>query len=172
MIALVPYDPAWPGLFVAEAEQIRRVLGAAALRIEHVGSTSVPGLVAKPVIDIQVSMASVHPRGPAWDQLAQLGYTHVNLGDFDRVYPFFKKPQDWPHSHHVHLCEQGGEQELYHLAFRDWLRSHPDTAAAYVALKRELAARHIGHDQKARERYSMAKTDFVRGVLRQAGVLT
>jgi GrpB-like predicted nucleotidyltransferase (UPF0157 family) len=171
MIVLVPYDDAWPARFEAEAERLRQALGAAALRIEHVGSTSVPGLTAKPVIDIQVSLAVPYPRSPAWGQLESLGYTHRPMGDFDRVYPFFKRPADWPHTHHVHLCAAGGEQERYHLAFRDWLRSHPDTAAAYVALKHELAARHQGHDDAARERYSMAKTAFVQGVLRQAGVI-
>jgi GrpB-like predicted nucleotidyltransferase (UPF0157 family) len=109
MIRIVPYDPAWPGMFAAESMNLRRALGPLALRIEHVGSTSVPGLDAKPVIDIQVSVRALEPRPPLLAALARAGYTNVPQGDFDRVYPFFQKPEHWPCTHHVHLCELGGE---------------------------------------------------------------
>jgi GrpB-like predicted nucleotidyltransferase (UPF0157 family) len=79
------------------------------------------------------------------------------------------KPPVWPSTHHVHLCVSGGEQERKHLLFRDCLRSHPATAAAYADLKRKLAAQHRGDTPESRERYSLAKTDFVVDVLARAG---
>jgi GrpB-like predicted nucleotidyltransferase (UPF0157 family) len=94
-------------------------LAKRALRIDHVGSTAVPGLAAKPVIDIQVSVQSLEPLEPYRVALAPLGYKFVSVGEFDRVYPWFAKPGEWPSTHHVHLCVVGEEQEAVHLAFRD-----------------------------------------------------
>lgn len=168
MIELVDYDPRWPAMFAAEAARIREALGPLASRIEHVGSTSVPGLVAKPVIDIQVSVESLHPIAPYEKRLGTLGYAHIALDEFDRVYPYFRRPAAWPSTHHVHLCEAGGELEERHLLFRDALRSDPALAAEYVKLKRGLAARHHGRTHESRESYSLAKTDFVATALRRA----
>jgi GrpB-like predicted nucleotidyltransferase (UPF0157 family) len=168
MIIVAPYDPAWPEQFAAEAERIRKVFGNLALLIEHVGSTSVPGLAAKPVIDIQVSVLSLEPGNFYRTRLADLGYTHFPLGQFDLVYPFFKRPAEWPSSHHVHLCVSGSEQERNHLAFRDYLRRHPAAAAEYDGLKRKLAAVHAGLTMESQERYSLAKTEFVHSVLSRA----
>jgi GrpB-like predicted nucleotidyltransferase (UPF0157 family) len=168
MIKIVAYDPAWPAHFEAEAGALRVAFAALALRIEHVGSTSVPGLAAKAVIDIQVSVASLAAPERFLAPLAQLGYLHVPMGDFDLVYPWFVKPHVWPSTHHVHLCVQGDEQERRHLAFRDHLRCHPEVAAEYVALKQTLAAAHHGRTLESRECYSLSKTGFVESVLARA----
>ena len=168
MITIAPYDPLWPALFEAEARKIREGLGALALRVDHVGSTAVPGLAAKPVIDIQVSVASLEPLESYSLPLSSLGYRHVPLGEFDRVYPYFCKPETWPHTHHVHLCVLGSVEERNHLAFRDYLRHQPDVAAEYVRLKKELAALHHGNTLESQESYSLAKTEFVRSVLQRA----
>ena len=165
MIIIAPYDPAWPGQFAEEAERIHQEFGDLALRIEHVGSTSVPGLAAKPVIDIQVSVPALEPRDLYYTRLVNLGYTHFPLGDFDLVYPFFKRPPDWPSTHHAHLCVVGSEQERVHLAFRDYLRRHPAVAAEYASLKRHLAPAHEGLTMESQERYSLSKTAFVHSVL-------
>src|SRR5262245_61495088 len=165
MITIAPYDPAWPAMFDAEATRIREAFGSQAERIEHVGSTSVPGLAAKPVIDIQVSVPSFDSRERFSALLRGLGYTHFPLGDFDLVYPFFKRPETWPSTHHVHLCVSGSDQEREHLAFRDELRRRPQVAAEYLALKRKLAASHDGLTLDSQERYSLAKSDFIRSVL-------
>jgi GrpB-like predicted nucleotidyltransferase (UPF0157 family) len=168
VIELVDYDPAWPALFATEAGQLRAVLGARALRVEHVGSTAVPGLVAKPVIDIQVSVATLDDPGAFDAALGSLGYAHVvHDPAFDAIYPFFAKPLGWPRTHHLHLCVAGSREEVRHLAFRDALRAQPAIAQEYVRLKRELAALHGGHDEAARERYSMAKTEFVSAIERR-----
>lgn len=168
VITIAPYDTRWPLAFAAEAANIGRALGESALRIEHVGSTSVPGLAAKPVIDIQISVRDLRQVASLSEGLAKIGYTHVYLGEFDLVYPFFQKPVEWPASHHAHLCEAGGEQERKHLAFRDFLRSNPQVASQYLALKRRLATTHHGDTMQSREQYSLAKSSFVASVLKQA----
>ena len=165
MITIVPYDNAWPEAFEREAMRIGAVLGRLALRVDHVGSTAVPGLAAKPVIDIQVSVPDLDSLARYAEPLGRLGYRHVPVGDFDRVYPFFQRPAEWPSTHHVHLCGAGSREELRHVAFRDYLRAHADVAAQYLDLKRELAARYVGATAESREEYSLAKSDFVEAVL-------
>jgi GrpB-like predicted nucleotidyltransferase (UPF0157 family) len=168
MIEIVPYDPSWPSAFEAEAADLREVLGDLARSIQHVGSTAVPGLAAKPVIDIQISVRSLQPMRQYKKPLAALGYSYVPLGEFDLVYPYFEKPSAWPHTHHVHLCIVGSEQERTHLAFRDYLRIHPQVAQRYVELKRKLAAENDAHSLASRERYSLSKTEFVNAVVSEA----
>jgi GrpB-like predicted nucleotidyltransferase (UPF0157 family) len=168
MIKIVEYDPGWPAQFEEEAAQIGKVMGSSAMRIEHVGSTAVPGLAAKPVIDIQISVASLEGRASFRNVLGSLGYIHIDLGDFDRVYPFFQKPSEWPCTHHVHLCAVGSREERTHLAFRDFLREHPAVAAEYLSQKRRFAAGNRGDTLESRERYSLSKSDFVRGILEKA----
>ncbi|WP_396267444.1 GrpB family protein [Ideonella sp.] len=168
MIDIVPYQPAWRDAFVEEAKRLRGQFGNRALRIDHVGSTSVPGLAAKPVIDVQVSFASLEPRAALLAEMAALGYLHVNLGAFDMVYPYFTRPAIWPSTHHVHLCVAGSLVERNHLAFRDYLRLHPDVAADYAQLKSALAAAHDGETLDDQERYSLAKSEFVTKTLAEA----
>jgi GrpB-like predicted nucleotidyltransferase (UPF0157 family) len=168
MATLCEYDRGWPDAFRIEAAAIRARLGDRALRIDHVGSTSVPGLVAKPVIDLQVSVVSLMPDPRLHADLAALRYEHVRVGPFDAVYPFFTKPGIWPCTHHVHLCVAGSPQERDHLAFRDYLRLHPSVAAEYGRLKRALAARHHGITLDSQEQYSLAKSSFVNAVVARA----
>jgi GrpB-like predicted nucleotidyltransferase (UPF0157 family) len=166
-IEIFRYDPAWPGRFEAEAKRIASALGPAALRIDHVGSTAVPGLAAKPVIDIQVSVRALHPLEPHLLPLVGLGYTHVPHPD-DAFYPFLHRPAQWPHSHHVHLCEAGGAEEIRQLAFRDLLRDHPELAAAYADEKRRLAAGHSSASFESRTAYSDAKSAFIEPLIERA----
>jgi GrpB-like predicted nucleotidyltransferase (UPF0157 family) len=168
MVTIVEYEPIWRQAFAAEASRIRARFSSRAIRIDHVGSTSVPGLAAKPVIDIQVSLPSLEPRDVLIEELAKLGYLHVDLGAFDLVYPFFTKPSVWPCTHHVHLCVAGSQVERDHLAFRDYLRLNPRTAADYERLKFRLAAMHEGTTLASQEAYSLSKSDLVRSVLGQA----
>jgi len=157
---VVPYDPAWPAAFERERERLRPALGPLALRIEHNGSTAVPGLAAKPVIDIQISVARLHPIDAYAPALARLGYVHVPHAD-DAVCPFFHRPAEWPYTHHVHVVEAGGEEERRTLAFRDYLREHADVAREYEALKRQIAQEFTGDDFASREAYAGAKTAFI-----------
>jgi GrpB-like predicted nucleotidyltransferase (UPF0157 family) len=160
-LVISDYDPEWPVHFEAEAARLREALGELALRIEHTGSTSVPGLGAKPIVDIQVSVQELEPREEFRAFLERLGYVFSETPD-DATYPFFHKPAGWPHLFHVHLCEAGGEEERRHLAFRDYLRDHPEAASEYEALKRGLANRHLAEDFESRSAYSEAKSVFIR----------
>jgi GrpB-like predicted nucleotidyltransferase (UPF0157 family) len=155
------YDPEWPVRFAAEALRLRKALGDLIVRIEHTGSTSVPGLGAKPIVDIQVSVEKLEPRDDFRAALEGLGYVFFETPD-DAVYPFFHTPAGWPHLYHVHVCEAGGEEERRHLAFRDYLRDHPEAASEYEALKRRLASRHLAEDFESRSAYSEAKSSFIR----------
>lgn len=166
-LKIVPYDPDWPRMFAAERDRIASVLGALALRIDHHGSTSVPGLAAKPVIDIQISVRSLEPIESYGSGLSRLGYVHVPHSD-DSFCPFFHRPQRWPHTHHVHVVRAGGDEERRTLAFRDFLRAHPEAARSYEALKRDLAARHDASDFRAQQAYADAKTELVTRITEQA----
>src|SRR5579871_3333339 len=151
-------------MFDRERARLAAALGAMALRIEHHGSTAVPGLAAKPIIDIQISVASLVPLQPLVDPLTRLGYVHVPHAD-DAFCPFLHRPSAWPHTHHVHLVEAGGAEERRTLAFRDHLRTHPDAAREYERLKRMLAARTDAADAASREAYAVGKTAFIEGIL-------
>ena len=159
-LQVVSYDPEWPNAFSAERERIAAVLGAVALRIDHHGSTAVPGLAAKPIIDIQVSVLRLQPIETYAAGLVQLGFVHVPHAD-DAVCPFFHKPRAWPHTHHVHVVQSGGDEERRTLAFRDYLREHPEVARAYEELKRGLAPRYSATDFSSRQAYADAKAAFV-----------
>jgi putative glutamine amidotransferase len=154
-------DPAWPASFEAEAERLRAALGDLALRIDHVGSTSVEGLAAKPVIDIQVSVASMTPRAEYAEPLVAAGYGGA-IDPWDDTHEFFSTAEDADGHRkvHVHVCTAGGVWERRHLAFRDWLRAHPDDAAAYGELKRALAAAH----PRDIHTYTYEKGSFIRSI--------
>ena len=158
---LVDYDPEWPTAFEEEAARLRDALGDRAIRIDHVGSTSVPGLAAKPVIDIQVSVASLTPRSVVVGPLVAAGYRH-SIDPIETEHEFLSSGYDEgaPRRVHVHLCETGSEWERRHLAFRDELRRDPDAAAGYAALKRRLAAEHPRDIQS----YVDGKDAFVREI--------
>jgi len=166
-LQIVPHDAAWVAQFEAEASRIRKALGSLALRIDHHGSTSIPGLAAKPIIDIQVSVCSLSPIEAYGEPLQAIGYHHVPH-DHDSFCPFFHRPFDWPHTHHVHVVTAGGEEEQRTLAFRDYLRDHVDQAREYEQLKRQLAARLTPQDAVAREAYARAKTNFIERIIQIA----
>jgi GrpB-like predicted nucleotidyltransferase (UPF0157 family) len=164
MIEIAAYDPGWPAAFETEAARLRAVLGRLALRIDHHGSTSIPGLAAKPIIDIQVSVAALQPLHAYVSFLATIGYVHVPTAD-DSFSPFFHRPAQWPHSHHVHLVQCGGLEERRTLAFRDYLRDNPGEAREYERLKRHLAALNRGSSAESREDYARAKSGFIQRIV-------
>jgi GrpB-like predicted nucleotidyltransferase (UPF0157 family) len=164
MIEIVAYDPGWPAAFEAEAVRLRAALGKLARRVDHHGSTSIPGLAAKPIIDIQVSVAALLPLAAYGSGLATIGYVHVPDAD-DSFSPFFHRPAQWPHSHHVHVVERGGLEERRTLAFRDYLRDNPGEAREYERLKRHLAALNDADSAGSREDYARAKSGFVEQIV-------
>jgi len=177
MIVHADYNPDWPQMFRDEADRVRRALGPLALRIDHVGSTSMPGMAAKPVIDLQVSVAALFPLDGFIAALATIGYSWVSVppppagspvAPLDETYPWFCRPRQWPTTHHIHLCASGSREERDHLVFRDYLRDHPDVRMQYLDRKRQLAREHIGDTDASREAYSLGKTHFVMAVLAEA----
>jgi GrpB-like predicted nucleotidyltransferase (UPF0157 family) len=162
-ITIEPYDPRWAEAFERERIVIARALGAIAIRIEHNGSTAVPGLAAKPVIDIQISVTRLRPMMPYGALLGDLGYTHVPHDDDARCPFFFRDahPPQQPYRHHIHVVEAGGEEERRTLAFRDRLRKDGVAAREYEALKRQLASQHDGSTPASVQAYVDGKTDFI-----------
>jgi GrpB-like predicted nucleotidyltransferase (UPF0157 family) len=135
-----------------------------ALAVEHVGSTSVPGLAAKPIIDISVVVSARAQIPAVIERLAALGYVHQgDLGVEGRE--AFDGPAGLP-AHHLYVCRDDSTALANHLALRDYLRSHPETARAYGELKRRLA-REFPHDI---DRYIEGKTDFIVDILRATGI--
>jgi GrpB-like predicted nucleotidyltransferase (UPF0157 family) len=160
---VVDYDPSWPARFEAIRDRIAPVLGPLAVSIEHVGSTSVPGLAAKPVIDIDVVVADASAIPAAIDVLTGLGYEH--LGELAvRGREAFRRPPG-SEKHNLYVCPAGGEGLRNHLALRKHLRAHPEAVEAYGALKRRLAAEVPDIDA-----YVVAKTDLIVSFLRAEGL--
>ena len=159
-IELADPDPGWPARFDEEAERLRAALGDLAVRIDHVGSTAVPALPAKPVIDIQISLASLAPRDAWRAPLEAAGYTY-RLDPSSTEHEFLRREApDGTRLVNLHVCPAGSEWERRHLWFRDHLRASREDREAYAALKRELAAAH----PRDLHTYSDAKTAFIRRI--------
>jgi len=161
-LIVVDYDPEWPRLFESLRASLLPVLAGLASSIEHVGSTAVPGLPAKPVIDIDV-VVTAHDVADAVARLETLGYQHLG----DRGIPereAFRRPADSPR-HHLYVCPSTSAALRNHLIVRDHLRKNPSDALAYGNLKRQLAV-ELAHDVDG---YVEAKTSFLIGILRQHG---
>ena len=157
-VIIVDYNPAWPELFNALKSSIDAALGEVALSVEHVGSTSVPGLAAKPIIDIDV-VVRAEELNKAIALLATIGYVHDGDGGIPGR-ERFRHPTGLP-SHHLYVCAEDNAELTRHLQFRGYLLAHPDAVAQYGALKKNLAAVY-GDD---REGYSIAKTEFITDIL-------
>lgn len=156
-IEIVDYDPAWPLRFAEECAALRRAIGDVIIAgPEHVGSTSVPGLAAKPIIDIAVGVADLHVARGCFPALAQLGYRRWEdePGGWRH---WFLKPSPGRRTHHLQLLQPTHPRWTATLAFRDRLRASAEAREAYVALKQRLA-REFRHD---REAYTRGKADFV-----------
>jgi GrpB-like predicted nucleotidyltransferase (UPF0157 family) len=165
-IVICEYDPSWPRLFDEEQMRVRDALGSLATRIEHVGSTAVPGLAAKPVIDLLVGVRSlVEARSGSIDPLGVLGYTYMK--EYESWLPdemLFRKGSPGPWTHHLHLTEPSSPRWEEFILIRDYLRTHADVARAYGDLKTALAT--LFQDDIAG--FRDAKGPFLRAVLAKA----
>ena len=163
-IVVVDYDPQWPILFEKEKAAIIVALGNRFLRVEHMGSTAVLGLAAKPVIDIAVGIPSLADAPALIPCIEQLGYFYEpSLQQLVPERRFFWKGTPTVHTYHLHLAEPDHPVLLKPLQFRDYLRRHPEAAEEYGILKRELAKRCV-QDLDA---YVAGKTEFVDKVMLQ-----
>ena len=162
-VILVPYNPDWPRRFEEERSVLAAAFDRVRVVIEHVGSTAVPGLGAKPVIDVMVGvsqLAEVEARIPL---LEAAGYEYVQ--QYEKQLPerrYFRKPQVGTREFHVHCVVEGSEFWIRQVAFRDYLRAHPESALAYYNLKRDLATR------LTKEEYTDAKSSFIESVIAAA----
>lgn len=158
MIDVVEYDSAWPLIFAQIRDRVWHEISDIAVTVEHVGSTAVPGLAGKPIIDIDVVIPLHAKVMTIIGRLARLGYIHRgDLGIQDRE--AFTSPEGAP-PHHLHVCRRGSVALRNHLSLRDHLRQHPGDLAAYAGLKRTLASECADVDE-----YSRKKTDFIVSIL-------
>jgi GrpB-like predicted nucleotidyltransferase (UPF0157 family) len=160
------YDARWPAPFRAEAVRVSNAIEAAklpAVAIEHIGSTAVPGLAAKPILDLAIGRRNQSSAGAYISVLEAAGYVYRGDGGLPGR-EFFRRGE--LRTHHVHLVEIGGWHWQRYLGFRDALRADPELREAYASLKRALAAEHP-HD---REAYIQGKTAFVEAVVRSRGI--
>ena len=163
-VVVVDYDAAWPRRFEELRARVWPVLADVAVRIEHIGSTSVPGLAAKPIIDMTAVVAARNEVQAAIARLACLGYRHQgNLGIDDR--DAFDHPVDLPR-HNLYVCPDGATSLVNQLTFRDLLRAQPEASRRYGDLKSRLAA-EFPNDIGS---YVFGKTDFILDALRLAGL--
>jgi GrpB-like predicted nucleotidyltransferase (UPF0157 family) len=163
-VVVVDYDDAWPRQFEALAARIWPAVQDVALSIEHIGSTSVPGLAAKPIIDMSIVVPSSTDIPIVVGKVAALGYRHRgNLGIEGRE--AFHQPPDLPR-HHLYACPAGTVGLVNPLALRDYLRANADATRRYSALKKRLAREHADDV----EGYTVPKTDFILSILRQVGL--
>jgi GrpB-like predicted nucleotidyltransferase (UPF0157 family) len=161
-VIVVDYDPAWAATFEVLRKQVAGVLGETVSSIEHVGSTAVPGLAAKPIIDIDVLLASETMLPEAIERLSRLGYVHQgDLGIPERE--AFLTPAGTP-AHHLYVRPPHSREFQRHLAFRDYLRAHPTEAKAYGDLKKALASQF----RDDREAYMAGKHELVGEILTRA----
>jgi GrpB-like predicted nucleotidyltransferase (UPF0157 family) len=157
-VRIVDYDPAWPVRFDAERDRIMSALGPVARRVEHIGSTSVPGLGAKPVVDVMVTVDDPDDDLAFVPALIGAGYP---LRVIEPGHRMFHSPAL---DVHVHLWRAGSEDERRHLLFRDWLRASADDRERYETVKRDLAAREWVDSND----YADAKTEIVMAIMERA----
>jgi GrpB-like predicted nucleotidyltransferase (UPF0157 family) len=157
-IAIVSYDPYWADRFEHERVRIRRALGTRGRRIDHIGSTAVPGLAAKPIVDIDLSVDDPDDEAAYLPALERAGY---QLRVRERGHRMLRTPDL---EVHVHVCPAGGEWERRHLLFRDWLRVDAVDRGRYVAAKRQLARR----DWPDMNAYADAKTTVIHEITARA----
>ncbi len=162
-VRLVPYEPEWARLFEEEARLLLSALGDRALRIEHVGSTAVEGMDAKPLIDLMVGVEDLGAARELAPALERIGYAwRTDRGSPDHL--LFVRGSESARTHYLKLSEPGSGYWTDTLLFRDYLRAHPEAAAEYAELKRELAGRY----PEDRGAYTAGKERFIERILELA----
>jgi GrpB-like predicted nucleotidyltransferase (UPF0157 family) len=165
-IVIADYNPLWRSQFEEESIRIYGILDKRLItRIEHFGSTAVPGLAAKPIIDMLVGVHSLdHAKQEAIEPLERLGYAYwFDNPDSERMFFVKGLPPNSPRTHHIHMI--ASDSVLWErLRFRDYLRQHPDETARYLSLKHQLAERYLTD----REAYTSGKAAYIESVMQKA----
>lgn len=162
IVWLLPHTELWHQLFAEEEARLRAAIGAQAVAIEHVGSTAICGLSAKPIIDIAVAIREGADAEECVVPLESIGYEYRGEFGIPGRHYFVKGE---PRTHHLHMVELSSEFWRSHLLFRDYLRQHPKIVSEYDNLKKELAQKHTEN----REAYTEGKAAFIESVLKAAG---
>lgn len=162
-VLLSPPDASWPAHFQRERERLRPFLGLIAEKLEHYGSTAIPGLSAKPIIDMMAPVESLDEAKALGDSLALAGYHEIDAGFFKRRF-FRRTVDDADLAYHLHLVVAPAWPFKNELLLRDWLIQHPTVAQAYESLKKELAAQYSDD----MPRYTSGKTAFLRAAVNDA----
>ena len=160
-VIIVDYDPQWPVLFAEEKDKILGVIGHIIVAVEHIGSTAVPDLGAKPIIDIMVAIHRLADAKECVEPLKTIGYEY--MPEYEAEMPerrYFHRGPPGGRTCHLHMVELTSDFWERHLLFRDYLRRHHDVSKQYYRLKKELAAKY-GSDRGA---YTEAKTSFIQSV--------
>jgi len=160
-VVIKHYDPNWPEMFQKEAALIKKTIAPFITTIQHIGSTSVPGLAAKPIIDMLIGLKRLSDSIHFAPLIINIGYRYFPEHEVEiPERRYFSKIINSDMGYHLHMVEPDSEFCHRHLAFRDYLRTHADTAADYAALKNKIAEEY-GSD---REGYTDAKSDFIKGI--------
>jgi GrpB-like predicted nucleotidyltransferase (UPF0157 family) len=162
-VELHTYNPAWPLIFEKEKEIINQSLAPSPLPMEHIGSTSVPGMDAKPTIDILLGVDDLSDFSQLIPALSRAGYEYIPKSEL-KTRRFFRKGAPGRGTCHLHLCEWQGEEWKEKVIFRDYLRKNPEKASEYTTLKRTLVRDYKHH----RSLYTEKKTPFIQSVVKQA----
>lgn len=162
-IEVIPYNPAWPQMFEEEAAKIRQALGENCIAVHHVGSTAVPGLCAKPVIDMIPVVLDIMKVDQATPNMERLGYEAK--GEFGMLFRRFFVKNQTSQDYHVHVFEQDSPEIERHLKFQNWMRAQEDDRNAYASLKQELALKYP-HDRNA---YCLGKEAFITSIDAKTG---
>jgi GrpB-like predicted nucleotidyltransferase (UPF0157 family) len=166
-VVVTEYDPRWPAWFATEDDRIRSALGSAVVRLEHVGSTSVPGLAAKPVIDIALILPDTSAEDTFVPALQEAGYRFYAREPEFHEHRLFYSRLDFGHERNVnlHVYTDGCIEFDRYLVFRDWLRANEDDRLLYQHVKQDLAKRDWAYVQD----YADAKTDVIKEIRARAG---
>jgi GrpB-like predicted nucleotidyltransferase (UPF0157 family) len=159
-VQVVPYTPTWVTLFLSERARLQYALGADALDIQHIGSTAVPGLAAKPILDLGIAVAAEALVAACVPRLTALGYTYRGYRGSDQGH-FFDQGSEQHLTHYLHMLPIGDPGWSNYLRFRDYLIAHPAVRDAYMQLKQDLAAQYA----EDRAAYTAAKATFVQRIL-------
>jgi len=159
-VVVEPHNPRWAEMFAAESQRIAQVLGPDAVAIHHFGSTAIPGIYAKPVLDILIEATNLPDLDAHNPDMAILGYQAMGEYGIPRRRFYRKNDSTGTRTHHIHAFATGSPELKRHLAFRDYLRTHPDSAKQYSDLKKKLADRH----PDSIERYMIGKDPFIKDI--------
>jgi GrpB-like predicted nucleotidyltransferase (UPF0157 family) len=163
IVSIVPYHPKWAEYFRMEKELLLKIMGDKVLDIRHIGSTSIVGMPAKPILDLLVGVEKLAAIEPFAKDLKLIGYEDRGNGD-EPGRRYFVKGAEHKRTHHLNFCELNGVFWTRHVLFRDYLEKHPEAAIQYAELKRALAAK-FPDDRSA---YTRAKEEFVHSILKVA----